>query len=120
MERRKFIEKGVIATACTFAGASVSNAAEGKKGCTIKVLKCTVHHDLSQQLRNTYGGPCPVFKEDQEFVVTSQYQMPKGFCQWAWADIRPYIQAVWHGRDDAVVTCCTDGFRPVIFQLYRS
>lgn len=120
MERRSFIKQGAIASTCTLAGVSVVEASESKKKrCKIKVLKRTVHQDLYQQLRGNQGRACPVFHEGQEFVVKSQYQKPQGFCDWAWADIRHFIQAVWHGREDTVVTCCTDGFRPVIFQLSR-
>ena len=121
MKRRSFLGKSMVASACTLAGVSSAAVPESKDrpGCKIKVLKCTCHQDLYQALRNTPGGPCPVFHEGQEFVVHSQYRMPAGFCDWAWADIRPFIQAVWHGRKDVVVTCCTDGFRPAIFQLTR-
>ena len=78
-----------------------------------------------------YMGPYPdqkvaaqierkeLFEEGQEFVVKSPYQPPEGFCQWAWADIRQFILGVYFGWEDAVVACCTDGFRPVIFKLER-
>ncbi|MCP4263753.1 MAG: TIGR04076 family protein [Planctomycetes bacterium] len=119
MKRRSFIKNAVAASAGTLAASSPSKAAKSpKKGCKIKVLKCTVHNDLYQKVRNTNGRPCQVFKEGQEFILKSQYRKPEGFCDWAWADIRHFIQAVWHGDKD-MVTCCTDGFRPVIFQLSR-
>ena len=122
MNRRSFIEKSMAASACALTGANSVAASESKtkNGYKIKVLKCTHHQDLYQKLRNSNGRPCPIFQEGQEFIIHSQYQKPQGFCDWAWADIRPFIQAVWHGREDAVVTCCTDGFRPVIFQLSRT
>jgi uncharacterized repeat protein (TIGR04076 family) len=120
MERRSFIKKSIAASACTLAGATSSPAAEPKKTeCKITVLKRTVQQDLYQEIRQQNGRPCPVFQDGQEFEVKSQYRMPEGFCQWAWADIRPFIQAVWHGREDAAVTCCTDGFRPVIMKIAR-
>ena len=119
MKRRSFIKSTIAASACTLAASSPVKAAESpKKGCKITVLKCTVHHDLYQKIRNTKGRPCQAFKEGQEFTLQSQYRKPEGFCEWAWADIRPFIQAVWHGSQE-MVTCCTDGFRPVIFQLSR-
>ncbi|KPL23495.1 MAG: hypothetical protein AMJ75_05935 [Phycisphaerae bacterium SM1_79] len=81
------------------------------------VLKKTVHNDLYQKYRGRQGRVCTALEEGQEFIVTSPYKPPEGFCEWAWADIRAAIQGVWSGGNGAVVVCCTDGFRPVIFKL---
>ncbi len=67
---------------------------------------------------------CKVLKEDQEFIAVS-VQMPEGFCSWAWADIQKYVMTLARGgnfigaKRGMFVTCCTDGYRPVIFKLER-
>ena len=42
-----------------------------------------------------------------ESSVSRNLQMPEGFCSWAWTDIQ------------SMVSCCTDGLRPVVFRLER-
>jgi len=122
MKRRDFISCAAIGSVCAVAPAGVARAAAGnkpKKGCKITVLKKTVHNDLYKDIRGKEGKPCGVFEEGQEFILTSPYKPPEGFCQWAWADIRHFILGAWFGREDATVACCTDGFRPVLFKVER-
>jgi uncharacterized repeat protein (TIGR04076 family) len=51
--------------------------------------------------------------------------MPEGFCSWAWADVQKYVLTLARGgnflgvKPGRFITCCTDGFRPVVFQLER-
>jgi len=124
MQRRDFISCAAAGSVCAMAPAAVAQTATGtkrkaKNSCKITVLKKTIHNDLYQKYRGKEGRLCTVFEEGQEFVVTSPYKPPEGFCQWAWADIRQFILGVYFGREDTVVACCTDGFRPVIFKLER-
>ena len=124
MQRRDFISCAAASSVCALAPAAVAQTSADKKrktkrSCKITVLKKTVHSDLYQQVRGTQGKLCSVLEEGQEFIVSSPYKPPEGFCEWAWADIRQYIMAVYFGREDTVVACCTDGFRPVIFKLER-
>lgn len=124
MQRRDFMSCAAVGSVCTMAPAAVAQGAAGKKrktkdSCKITVLKKSIHNDLYRKYRGKEGRLCTVFEEGQEFVVTSPYKPPEGFCQWAWADIRQFILGVYFGREDAVVACCTDGFRPVIFKLER-
>ena len=49
--------------------------------------------------------------------------MPEGFCPWAWVDLYRAITAKaanaeneWY-KPGVSVECCTDGIRPVIFEL---
>ena len=51
--------------------------------------------------------------------------MPEGFCCWAWCDIQKYVLTLARGgnfrgaKPGAFITCCTDGFRPVLFKVER-
>lgn len=124
MKRRNFIKTitsgGLLsATGILNSKPLLKKESNSTPTCKITILKTTVHHDLYEKYRGIHGKPCPVFHEGQELSITSQYRMPKGFCHWAWADIRPFIQAVWHDRKEPVVTCCTDGYRPVIMKIER-
>lgn len=45
--------------------------------------------------------------------------MPEGFCGWAWADMQKLVYGMARGGQDVFVTCCTDGYRPVVFKLEK-
>ena len=69
---------------------------------------------------------CSMYKEGQEFIVDENGDMPEGFCHWAWNDIYKVVIALMYGGNfpwlkekGTMVSCCTDGFRPVIFELRR-
>ncbi len=64
---------------------------------------------------------CKKFKVGQEFVTSREvpWEMPKGFCGWAWADIQKLVYGMARGGQNLFVTCCTDGYRPVIFKLEK-
>jgi uncharacterized repeat protein (TIGR04076 family) len=69
---------------------------------------------------------CNVFKEGQEFIVSEDGDMPEGFCHWAWNDLYKAVITLscggnlpWMKEKGTSVSCCTDGFRPVIFELRR-
>ena len=68
---------------------------------------------------------CGLFKDGQEFV-SENGEMPAGFCNGAYVDIFRYISGLrfganfpWVREKGRVLTCCTDGFRPVVFLLER-
>jgi len=73
---------------------------------------------------------CSKFKEGQEFIVDDTRGhggMPEGFCHWAWNDLYKIVTTLKHGGDfpwmkeeGTSVSCCTDGLRPVIFELRRT
>lgn len=53
-------------------------------------------------------------------------KMPEGFCAWAWADIQRDVAHLalggdfrWISKPGSMVSCCTDGLRPVVFKLER-
>ena len=69
---------------------------------------------------------CSVFEEGQEFIVGESGDMPEGFCHWAWNDLYKVITALmyggsfpWKKEKGTSVSCCTDGMRPVIFEIRR-
>ncbi len=77
-----------------------------------------------------YIPACPFFKEGQEFIVRtggSEECKPKGFCDWAWADVWKDVLMVANkagmcpdgekSKQAPQFTCCTDGLRPVIFAV---
>jgi uncharacterized repeat protein (TIGR04076 family) len=93
-------------------------------------IRITVEKRLSNEsLIDKYGFEveplCGAVQDDQEFIVEN-LQMPEGFCAWAWADIQRDVVTLALGgnfpwvKDEGVgISCCTDGFRPVIFRLER-
>jgi uncharacterized repeat protein (TIGR04076 family) len=61
----------------------------------------------------------------QEYI-SKQMSMPEGFCSWAWADIQRDVVHLamdgdfsWIKKKGSMVSCCTDGLRPVVFKLER-
>ena len=90
----------------------------------ITVLRRLAHDDLSGEFADSVWKPCERLEEGQEFI-SHAVNMPSGFCSWAWADIQKYVMALSRGgnfvgvKPGFFITCCTDGFRPVIFKLER-
>ncbi|MCJ7622847.1 MAG: TIGR04076 family protein [Anaerolineaceae bacterium] len=95
--------------------------------CKITVVKRTINQDLIDEYvsdtRKDFGL-CQVYEDGQEFVVENFPSRPDGFCDWAWADIQRDVVAVMFGGSfpwiqdlRTAITCCTDGFRPVIFKV---
>ena len=80
---------------------------------------------LKEYGKETVESECPMVTEGQEFFV-KEFAMPEGFCPWAWADIHRDVAVLatggdffWIKKSGTVVSCCTDGLRPVIFKLER-
>ena len=124
MERRDFLKTSAVGSACVLAGAlvpnnSIAQQSETKFKCRITVLKKTLNKDWSLQFRGREGEPCSIFNEGQEFIIEDIWNIPEGFCPWAWADIRTFIHKVNDKAMDTFVSCCTDGFRPVFFKIER-
>ena len=68
---------------------------------------------------------CDRVEMGQEFI-SNQGECPPGFCSWAFADIQRDITHLrlggdfpWIKDEGAMLSCCTDGVRPVIFKLER-
>ncbi len=93
----------------------------------IKVLKTLVQQEFQSYVK-TRIEKCPCFTEGQTFETT--YEKPEGFCDWAWKDLHAYVAAMlsggqftdgifedWMKNKNTMIACCTDGIRPVIFEL---
>jgi uncharacterized repeat protein (TIGR04076 family) len=93
----------------------------------IAVLKKTFDRALADEYCQPGTGPCPLFEEGQEFLVTENERRPEGFCDWAWNDINKVYLLLRQGggfggimKDNrSFVRCCTGGIRPVMFLLER-
>ena len=83
----------------------------------ITVLKRMTNHDLIEEYKHRTMAPCDLFEDGQEFVVEDWKVRPEGFCEWAWSDLAKKIELA--EQLGVVVACCTDGFRPVVFEIKR-
>ncbi len=90
-----------------------------KLRCRITVLKKIFNEDLYQQYPYGAASPCGRFEEGQVFITDNRWDPPEGFCHWAWGDLRPIIQSIHAGHSVTMISCCTDGLRPVTFKLER-
>ena len=64
--------------------------------------------------------------ETGKTYISKDLKMPESFCSWAWADIQRDVTHLALGGDfrwikklGSMVSCCTDGLRPVVFKLER-
>lgn len=95
--------------------------------CKITVLKTSLFKELALSLgKKPEYGPCPELKEGQTFITGGIFgnDIPEGFCHMAWqALVMPVNVLIGGGKvlgfDDVHIACCTDGLRPVVFQLER-
>ena len=93
----------------------------------ITVLRRMANPDLFAEYEGIdLAIPCPRFTEGQEFIVEGGRQ-PEGFCGAAWHDIHKSYLTIRHGGsfggwmkdDDTIIACCSDGLRPVVFEVKR-
>jgi len=124
IERRSFISTMAATaagttTAAFAAGPVIAAVPQESPRLNVTVLRVTLDEDLDREYRDGGAGPCPVFQEGLEFIIDSPFLHPDGFCHWAWADIRSFIQESYFGREDPIIACCTDGIRPVFFKIER-
>ena len=90
----------------------------------ITVLKRDLYKDFVEEYAKDKSFPlCPRFEEGQVFIL-DKADKPDGFCSWAWADLHRDVIAVlfgasypWIDRKNTIISCCTDGLRPVTFKL---
>ena len=91
---------------------------------SITVLTRSRNCDLLAAYAESIWEPCERLQEGQEFI-SKGLGMPEQFCDAAWADIQKYVMTLARGgnflgvKPGMFVTCCTDGFRPVLFRLER-
>jgi uncharacterized repeat protein (TIGR04076 family) len=99
--------------------------------CKITVIKRSLNPELAEEFINSRVEQCPLFKDGQEFELQFS-QKPEGFCDWAWNDISKIVVALarggnfntdifdgWMKDGKSMITCCTDGVRPVVFKVER-
>ena len=92
-----------------------------KKMVNMKTRKL---HAANYDPENPQTEPCQNFEVGQSWIVDAQ--APADFCHWAWADIHADITMIqWGGNpgyigpDNTMISCCCDGFNPVVFKLER-
>jgi len=91
----------------------------------ITVLWRTRNDGFLEKFADSKWAICEKFSEGQEFICPNGYEMPEGFCGWAWCDIHKCVLTLSRGgnfvgvQPGVFVSCCTDGFRPVFFKLER-
>lgn len=83
----------------------------------VTVLKMMANHELIEAYAHRTATPCDRLQEGQVFVIENWDEAPKGFCERAWTDLAKKVELTRHL--DVVVACCTDGFRPVVFENDR-
>ncbi len=122
MERCDFIKTAATTSACSLSATlpakdNVVADANSEYQCRITVLRKLFHQDLYDQYPYEEAKSCGRFEEGQVFITKSVWDPPEGFCAWAWADLRPIIHSICAGNSRTMVSCCTDGLRPVIFKF---
>ena len=92
----------------------------------ITVLKKILNEDVAEKYCEPGTSICESFEEGQEFLL-NEIECPEGFCAWAWDDLHKGVVTLYHrGRfdpymkqDNLLISCCTDGIRPVVFKIER-
>ena len=94
----------------------------------ITVVKKLSNKDMfgdTPPLTFTGDAECRRLETGQTFI-SNDGAFPEGFCPWAFADIQRDISHLrlggdypWFKEKGAILSCCTDGARPVIFKLER-
>ncbi len=121
MERRHFL--GCVGGVAAVAGGAQAGQTPPPKptpaqtGCRITVLKRSLQTDMVERFGYQGVKACERFSDGQAFTLTQPWSPPEGFCPWAWADIRTYVSANFHGGRFPSVACCSDGLRPVFFRV---
>lgn len=100
--------------------------------CKITVIKRTLNSELAESYIKSVVGPCELFKDGDQFIVPADLSKPDNFCSWAWNDIYKVVVTLsrggnfndemftgWMKDNSSMITCCTDGIRPVIFKVER-
>jgi len=94
--------------------------------CKITVLKRIINEDYAKEYTKGKIELCPKNIEGQEYISIDGAK-PEGFCNFAWIDIYKYVFALlfkgnfdmWMRDSGTVITCCTDGIRPVFYKIER-
>lgn len=126
MQRRHFIKSATVAASCSMAAMAVANPAALRMApdlhsykCKITVLRKDFNEDFFIKYPYGHATACDRLEVGQEFIVDSVWDPPAGMCTWAWSDLRFIIHGICAGNPGPMVSCCTDGLRPVFFKFER-
>jgi len=77
-----------------------------------------------KQLEGKDQTVCDKYEDGQVMYLNEKWEMPEGFCQFAWHALFNEITHLrfggtypWFNDQAASINCCTDGLRPVVFKL---
>lgn len=92
----------------------------------ITVAKKLPTHEIFKEYADVEMQPtCNVMQDGKEYTSKGM-SMPEGFCSWAWSDIQRDVVHLamggdfpWIKKKGFMISCCTDGLRPVVFKLER-
>ena len=97
------------------------------KKVRITVLKTEFYPELAERYltEGREAGPCPLQQVGDVFYYEGGAEKPEGLCPWAWIDLYRGISTLANGplvndlysHEDRRILCCTDGVRPVIYEL---
>jgi uncharacterized repeat protein (TIGR04076 family) len=146
MDRKEFIRKSGCGMLCAAAAPlfvqnataqyqpveNIKNTNAMKHKCKITVLRREFFQDLAKEyLANPAAGKCNLFDDGQEFILEQGdffHLMDGKFCSEAWDAISRYVYAAlqggsimrgWTKDEKVMISCCSDGVRPVIFKIER-
>ena len=88
-----------------------------KYKCRITVLRKDFNEDFYRQHPYGEASGCGRLEVGQVFLTDSPWDPPEGFCTWAWSDLQSIIHRIHGGNPTVMISCCTDGLRPVYFKL---
>ena len=94
------------------------------KKVKITVLKRDLYKEFIEEYASDKSTPACNALEDGQVFYTDGLNKPDKFCSWAWADIHRDVVSVftggsfaWVNKPNTIISCCTDGFRPVTFKI---
>jgi uncharacterized repeat protein (TIGR04076 family) len=98
--------------------------------CKITVLKKMLDEDLAKEYCLNETSVCNAFEVGQEFIAKFPQKEPDDFpCSGAWSNISDFVFVLlsggnfgpsrwkWMKNDRTMISCCSDGVRPVIFKI---
>lgn len=100
---------------------------EPNKKLTITVIDKKSFEDIISKYcyaESDFAHICDQFEVGQVFYTDCPENRPEGFCAWAWRNIQQEVKAAYAGHTlpwvkvpHTYIACCSDGFRPVIFEI---
>ena len=80
----------------------------------------------AEELGAKPNNVCSVMKEGAVFTVKEDGNIPEEFCTWMWHDIYRAVVTLrmggnfpWAKEEGTIISCCSDGMRPVIVKIER-